>query len=145
MTHRVETVMAAAVTAVTGLTTTGANVFRGILYDVQENELPCLHVEMGPENKAQEHINGEVDWNLNVKITATVRALTAYEQTINSIREEIHMALRAAPQLGEAFIIDTNEEEPDEIDINSGAQKPTVAQTFNWEIKYRRNIDNPSL
>ena len=145
MTHRVETVIAAAVTAVTSLTTTGTNVFRGKLYEVQESELPCLHVEMGPENKAQEHINGEVDWNLIIKITATVRDLTAYEQTINTIREEIHVALRAAPKLGETFIIDTNEEDPDEIDINGGAQKPTVAQTFNWEVKYRRNIDNPSL
>ena len=74
MTHRVETVMAAVVTTVMGLTTTGTSVYRGNPYSVEASKLPCLHVEMGSENKTQEYAHGEADWDLDVAITATVRA-----------------------------------------------------------------------
>ena len=142
MTHRVETVMAAVVTTVTGLTTTADNINRGNPYVIEASKLPCLHVEMGPENKFQEHVNGEVDWDLEVKITATVRQNENYEQLINTIREEVHIALRTDPTLGEAFIIDTDEAEPDRYEVNA-AEKPTASQGLNWMVRYRRNINNP--
>lgn len=143
MTHRVETVMQAVASTVTGLTTTGANVFRGNPYNFEVSALPCLHVEMGPEKSVQEYAAGQRDWELQVKITGIVRAISSYEQTLNTIREEVHIALRADGTLGQAFIIDTDEGDPDDYVIDGQAEKPTVQQTWNWLIRYRRNIDNP--
>lgn len=143
MTHRVETVMQAVVTAVTGLTLTGANVERGDPYTTESSKLPCLHVAMGPENKQTEYAHGEADWDLEVNITGTVRAVSNYEQTLNDIREDVHIALRAAPQLGETFVIDTMEADPDELVSDDNAEQVTVSQTWNWIVKYRRSIDDP--
>ena len=145
MTHRVETVMAAVVTAVTGLTTTGANVNRGNPYNIESSKLPCLHVEMGTESKVQEYAHGEADWDLEVKVTGTVRDIDNYEQLINTIREEVHIALRTDYTLGETFIIDIEEADPDEYIIDGVAEKPTAEQGWNWVVRYRRNIDNPSI
>ena len=145
MTHRVETVMDAVTAAVKGLTTTGANVFRGNPYDVQATDLPCLHVEMGPESKVQDYTNGSADWNLEIKITGTVQSNINYEQLINVIREEVHIALRTTPRLGLSFTQDIEESDPDEYVISGEAQVPTAEQGWNWIVRYRRNIDNPSL
>lgn len=143
MTHRVETVMAAAVTTLTNLTTTGANVNRGNAYVIESENTPCLHIEMGPETQVNENAHGSKYWNLEVQVTGTVKANEQYEQTLNTIREEVHIAMRADPTLGLSFVIDTDEGDPDELEIEAEAEKPTAQQTWIWNVKYERSIDDP--
>lgn len=142
MTHRVEQIMQAITTACTGLVTTGANVYRARPYNVEA--APCLFISMGQDEKLTDLSQGSQDWMLTVEITGTVKLNTQLETAINTIRAEVHVALRTTYSQGLSFVQDTIEENPDQIQTSGDAQNPTASQKFVWNIRYRRLLDNPN-
>lgn len=134
--------MQAVTTACTGLTTTSTRVYRARPYNVET--APCLFIFMGQDEKLTDLSQGSQDWMLTIEITGTVKLNTQLETAINTIRAEVHVALRTTYSQGLSFVQDTIEENPDEIKTSGDAEKPTASQKFIWKVRYRRLIDNPN-
>lgn len=135
---RTEQVMDAVVTALTGLATTGSNVFRGRVYDLPDTALPGLAVSMGEDTIADE-LNGYYDWTLSVAIESKVEANTQVDTTLNTIRGEVHAALRADPTLGLSFVIDTKPSSAEAPDLSGEGAKPIGTQRLIYQVRYRTN------
>lgn len=144
MTHRAESITAAVTTTVTGLTTTGSNVFRGRPYDIEASDLPALFVRMGAENKQEDMTLGVTIWQLPIVITGVVKSITTNLETLlNQVRAEVHVALRTDYTLGLSYVYDIDEADPGEPEIQHGDQ-PIASQEWTWLVQYQRNIDNPN-
>lgn len=144
MTHRAESITATVATTVTGLTTTGSNVFRGRPYNIEAGDLPALFVRMGAEEKLQDQSQGRTLWQLPIIITGVVKSITINVETLlNQVRAEVHVALRADYTLGLAYVYDIDEGAPGDIDIEAGDQ-PIASQSWTWAVLYWRAVDNPN-
>ena len=143
--HRAESIMRAVVVALTGLTTTGANVFRGRAYEVQAGEVPALLVWMGVDQVAAVHGHDQVDSVLTVNIDAAVREVSAQVDTrLNLIREEVTSALAADHTLGLAYVRGAQEIGADEPEIAGEGDAPVARQRLEWEVDYRRKRTDPT-
>lgn len=142
MTHKAETVLDAVVTAVTGLSTTGANVTRGRAYAV--SAVPSLSVFMGQDVVDNELSIGHYDRELEVFIEAHVASTGDLEETLNQIRAEVFAALRADHTLGGAAIeirpdADSRPELEGETDI------PHARQQQLYLVKYRHSTTSAEV
>jgi len=135
---REEQILAAVTTAVTGLTTTGTNVFRGRAYPLEATDLPGLLVYMGPDTVQGELMDSLIDWNLGVAIEAYVQTASAVVDTeLAKIRKEVHAAIMATPQLGLAFVIDTRPALAAEPEIDGDGSKPIARRRLEFIVNYR--------
>lgn len=130
---RAEDIMDAVVTAVTGLTTTGSNVRRARVYDWDTT--PSLSVYMGQDTVINELISGLLDWELIVVVESHVSG-TSVDQTINTIRKEVHSALMSDHTLGLNFVHDINPELAGEPELDAG-DKPIARQRLEYKVTYR--------
>lgn len=141
MTHRAETVMVQFVAAVTGLTTTGANVFRDRVYDIESSKAAALSVLMGPDDPLpddqQSHPYLDSWLSIDVDIYVKQASSVAVTTTLNKIRAEITAAVMADYTLGQTFIVDYEEGGADAPEIGIGEQ-PVARQRIGWRFLYRR-------
>ena len=145
MTHRAETIMAAVVTAVTGLATTGARVFRGRAYAVQPAELPCLLVWADADPAEPVQSQDRVQSNLVVNIDAVVREVSAQVDTrLNLIRKEITVALAADYRLGLGFVHEIEEVGAAEPEIAGEGDAAVASMRLEWTVKYTRGRTDPA-
>jgi len=144
MTHRAESIMVAVLDKIDNLTTTGTRVERGRVYPVDPDAGPALTLEMGPDVVVLQNI-AFIDRELTVHIIAHVKltSSTEHETVLNTIREEVHIALRADYTQGLDYIKDTIPEGDDEPEASGDADKPTARQRMNWRIRYRHSVTNP--
>ncbi len=98
MPHVRESLRAAVVTAVTGLATTGANVFTGRVYPVQPSKLPALEVNtIGEDAEALTvHGPGLIERRVTVEITGVARAASDVAGTLDDIAAEVETVLSGA-------------------------------------------------
>ncbi len=144
MTHRAETILTTVQAAVTNLTTTGANVFRGRIYPLQESELPCLLVFLGADNFSQMLSQSLIDSWLTIHIDAVVKtASTQLDTTLNKIREEVTIALQASYTQGIAYVMDTREGDTAEPELHGDADQRIGTMRMSWQFLYRRSRTNP--
>ena len=137
--HVREAITQAALTAVTGLSTTGANVFRD--RDTDENplhgsELPGLVVtdDGEPSETVTLGVGRLLERNMRITFTAHVKASSGYSTTLNTILAEIEAALGAAASLGGAKW--ANLVEVGRRELSEGGDKPAVRQAFVFEFFY---------
>lgn len=143
--HRREQIVAAVVTALTGLTTTTTHVYRGRSYPLQSTELPALLVYMGADRKQSELSQSFQDWLLEIKIEARVKSPTAQlDTTLSQISKEVTVALAANYQQGLSFVLNTIEVDAEEPEFSTDADQPSGRQIFNWQCLYRRSRTDPS-
>ena len=135
---REEQILAAVTTAVTGLATTGANVFRGRAYPLEAADLPGLLVYMGPDTPNQELMESFIDWQLGVAIEAYVQSATVtLDTTLAQIRKEVHAAIMATPALGLAFVIDTVPLLASEPEVEGEGSQPIGRRRLEFVVSYR--------
>lgn len=135
---REEQILAAITTAVTGLTTTGTNVFRGRSYPLDANDLPGLLVFMGPDTLQQELTDTNIDWFLGVGIEAYVQTTsTVVDTKLAKIRKEVHTAIMTTPGLGLSFVIDTRPISAAEPEVDGDGAKPTARRRLEFIVHYR--------
>jgi len=138
MTHRAESIMAAVVTVVTGLTTTGTRVVRARVRTVEA--APALSVEQGADD-----INPELSSfpklarELNVKIIAHVKDNDDADSDLNLIRSEVFAAMRADNALGLEYISDIDLIGDDEPEFTGDADQVVGRQQMNYVVKYRHS------
>ena len=139
MTHRAEQVLDTIHDNIKGLTSTKNRAYRDYLYDIKTT--PAINlIYLGEELADSRHTT--TDWWLNFAIEIYVKA-EGFSTTVNKIRSEITVALFADYTQGLSFVIDLEELDLEQPDTSFESEKPTVRQTMNWRIKYRRNISTP--
>lgn len=88
----------AVATVVTGLTTTGANVFQSRFYPLQVSELPCLIVTTDGDNVENMTVHNPVQQQraTRVRIDGYARGITSVDDTLDTISKEVEIAIANA-------------------------------------------------
>lgn len=144
MTHRAETIVATFQTRLTGLSTAGANVFRGRGYALAAGELPAIKIELGPDTKLRDLAPDLQDWQLTVYTTYVAKsASTQVDTELNQLRAESTVALQADYKLGLAFVLDTTEGDVEDPQISNEGEQPAASMRQAWHVQYRRSRTDP--
>jgi hypothetical protein len=144
MTHKAESIMAAFVTAATGLTTTGANVERGRVHPLPEDILAALSIYQGSDTVIAE-VYPMVTSELRVNVEAQVKSSAPdLETKLNQIRKELNIALSAHPPLGLSYCIDILETASRPV-LDGSGERRTGTMEIDYTITYRRNRNDPSM
>jgi hypothetical protein len=145
MTHRAESIITTVKTIVTGLTTTGAHVYRGRVYPLQESELPGILIYMGQDKIIRMHSQSLVDSVLSIHIVPVVKTATSQVDTVlNQIREEATVALQADFQLGlSSYVMGIEEVGAEEPELSGDGDQPIATMRTTWQVHYRRSRTNP--
>ena len=139
---KAEQIMAAVLTVVTGLTTTGANVQRDRIVSSDVNY--SLSVEQGEDVPVEELGGAFIDSLLNVSVVAFVKQTAAYSTRINLIRKEVYAAVMADRTLGLAFVKNVVSLGASNPEAEAGLEKPVVRMAINFQVLYRHSITNAS-
>jgi hypothetical protein len=104
--HVAKQLRAAVITAVTGLATTGANVFGSRVYPVRDAQIPCLLVYT-PEESAEDATLEATRYQrtIAIRVEALAKATASLEDTLDQIRKEVEIALAAGVVVG-AWTVD---------------------------------------
>jgi hypothetical protein len=99
--HVAKQLRAAVISAVTGLVTTGANVFGSRVYPVRDAEIPCLLVYT-PDESAEDATLETTSYQrrIAIRIEALAKATASLEDTLDQIRKEVEIALAAGVLVG---------------------------------------------
>ena len=144
--NKAEQTLDAVTITLTGLTPTGANVFRGRVRDLQESELDALKIYRG-ENKPiniGDQNQAYLDMILEVWVEIIVKANDYLEENLALIENEVIVALKASTTQGLAYVSDTQEGGAEEPEIDVDSEKPTATMRLQFFIKYRRSRTDPS-
>lgn len=97
MAHVRKQIRDAIVTAVTGLTTTGSNVFRSRVFPIETTKLPalCVYTKSEAVDFDTLTINRSIMRNLEVMIEAYVSGTSNYDDDLDTIAVEVEEALSA--------------------------------------------------
>ena len=123
-------------TVLTGLTTTGSNVFETRIYPLENTNLPALVIYTKSETSEPVVIGSarELLRELEVVVEGYAKATTNFDDTIDTICKEVEEAIAADPTLNsvakDAFISST------EIDFNSEGEKPLGFVTMTFTVQY---------
>ena len=127
-------------TLVTGLSTTGSNVFQSRVYPVEDGSLPCLLVYTTSEESEVTEIASPRPMTrfLNVTVQGVVGATTP-DDTLDTISKEVEVALAGDVSINNlannSFLSSTT------IEFNSDGAKPIGTVMLNYIVEYR-NLDN---
>ena len=143
--HPRQQIRDAIVTAVTGLTTTGSNVFNSRIYRLSEDQLPAILVWTLNEDSDRE-TNGDDGFlmrslNVMVEIMAHPSDTQTAQDELDDIALEIETALGADRDLGglttDLFLSETRSNYTDEGEVLLGGMSMT------WTAEYLTEFNNP--
>ncbi len=143
-----EQVLAAIKTILTGLTTTGGNVFRHYAYDTEETNLPAIKINMDSLDNLTDIDTdwANIDWELSINIEIIVRGAQGELDTeLNKIYGEVHLALMSNRFLGLSFnpvIYSRGALEPE---IDSEGSQPVTTMVTQWFVRYRTTTTDLAL
>jgi hypothetical protein len=102
MAHVRKQIRDAIVTAVTGLATTGSNVFRSRVYPLEGGKLPglCVYTRSEAVEFDTLTISRSVMRRLDVMVEAYVKSVINYDNTLDTIAVEVEEALASDVTLG---------------------------------------------
>jgi hypothetical protein len=124
-------------TALTGLTTTGANVFTDRVYPTARGKLPCLLVHQDNELSASATLPAPRLLNrvLRVMVTAVVEAASGVDDSLDQICKEVEIALAmpCAALAGMAKVITLV---ATDFAFDGSAQQPVGQAAMTFEVQY---------
>jgi len=137
MAHVRKQIRDAVITAVTGLTTTGSNVFRSRIYPLEQTKLPGLCVFTRSETVEFDTltISRSVSRVLDVIVEGYVSATSNYDDTLDQIAVEVEEALAADVTLG-GLAKDT-QVTAFEADFSGDGEQPVAVGRFTVTVQYR--------
>ena len=147
--NRREQIMAAVLTLITGLTTTGSRVVRGRVYSLDTDSSPALSLYQGADEPLEAENLGwpKLDSELTVNIQAHVKSSSSQVDTLlNLIHKEVVIAMdpTAEPPLALSFCLSMEEGDVSQPDLSGDGDKPTATMIMQFLIKYRRSRNDPS-
>ena len=140
MAHLRQSIRERIATDVTGLTTTGSNVFQSRVYPIEDASLPCLLVYTTSEDSEVTEMASPrpMSRTLNVVVQGVVGATTP-DDTLDLISKEVEVALAGDVSINSlannSFLSST------EIEFNAEGAKPIGTVILNYVVEYR-NLDN---
>ena len=140
MAHLRQSIRERIATDVTGLSTTGSNVFQSRIYPIEDASLPCLLVYSTSEDSEPTEMASPrpVTRILNVVVQGVVSA-TQPDDTLDTISKEVEVALAGDVSINSlannSFLSST------EIEFNADGAKPIGTVMLNYVVEYR-NVDN---
>ena len=140
MAHLRQSIRERIATDVTGLSTTGSNVFQSRVYPVEDASLPCLLVYTTSEESEVTEIASPRPMTrfLNVIVQGVVGA-TMPDDTLDDISKEVEVALAGDVSINSlannSYLSSTS------IEFNSDGAKPIGTVMLNYIVEYR-NLDN---
>ena len=141
MAHLRQSIRERIATDVTGLSTTGSNVFQSRIYPVEDGSLPCLLVYTTSEESEVTEIASPRPMTrlLNVIVQGVVGTATNPDDTLDTISKEVEVAIAGDVTINNlannSFLSST------EIEFNSEGAKPIGIVRLNYVVEYR-NLDN---
>ena len=140
MAHLRQSIRERIATDLTGLSTTGSNVFQSRVYPVEDGSLPCLLVYTTSEESEVTEIASPRPMTrfLNVIVHGVVGATTP-DDTLDTISKEVEVALAGDVSINSlannSYLSSTS------IEFNSDGAKPIGTVMLNYVVEYR-NLDN---
>lgn len=146
MTHVRQQIRSRVATVLTGLATTGNNVFQSHVYPIGEDQLPglCIYTISQESQLSSLTSSGTVmDHQLDLAVAAYVKETSTYDQTIDAIMVEVEEALQADATLKGLV----KHIYPRSLDINLTGEgdKPVVVATQVFQVWYRARLNEPEV
>ena len=123
-------------TTLTGLTTTGSNVFQSRVYPLEDSNLPALLIYIKVEESMPIDIGAArtMERNLTVNIEGYVKANSNFDDTIDTICKEVETAMASDVTVNglakDSFL------EATEIEYNAEGEKPVGYVTMSFKVDY---------
>ena len=132
MAHVRTTLRDAAITAITGLTTTGSNVYSSRVFALSENKLPCWLVYTNNEDLEPGNMAGKQIRVIELVCEGVARTVNNNDDTLDLMLEELETALtlRDLPTAKSLDLVAVEVEFSDDGDAPFGS----VTATFNVEV-----------
>ena len=137
MAHVRKQIRDAIVTALTGLTTTGSNVFRSRIYPLERGKLPglCIYTRSETTEFDTLTISRSVNRNLEVVVEGYVKETSNYDNTLDQIAVEVEEALAADVTLG--GLSKDVQVTAFEADFSGDGEQPVAVGRFTVAVLYR--------
>ena len=123
-------------TTLTGLTTTGSNVFQSRVYNLENAKLPAIIIYTKSEDSKLLEMGSTrtLQRNLSLVVEAYVKANTNFDDTIDTIAKEVEAAMGADVShnsLARDTFLDSTE-----INYNAEGEQPVAVMTMVYNINY---------
>ena len=144
MTHARKTIREQVGTTLTGLTTTGSNVFQSRVYPLQDSNLPALLIYTKEETSEAIVMgnNRVLERELTLAVEAYVKTNSNSDDTIDLISKEIEVAIGTDTTLNnrakDVFLVSTD------INYIGEGENPVAVATFNFLVSYCTDENDPS-
>jgi len=136
--HRVESILSAIQTTLTGLTTTGANVVRDRVYPPEN--LPMISIDQGEDVKEDLPAQiFDVESNLTVNVNILVKA-DSYTTQLNQIRAEVYAAMMASSRLGLSYVDSLLWVSDSAPEIDGESETKTAVCTMQFQVGYVHSL-----
>jgi len=125
------------VTTLTGLTTTGSNVFRSRIFPLEQTNLPALVIYSKSETSEYDTISlpRSVNRVLDVAVEAYVKGVSNYDNTLDTIAVEVEEAIAADVTLG--GLAKDAQITAFEADFAGDGEQPVAVGRFTITVEYR--------
>tara|TARA_A100000171_G_C2118400_1_gene139244 strand:+ start:366 stop:797 length:432 start_codon:yes stop_codon:yes gene_type:complete len=136
MAHKRQSIRERVASTLTGLTTTGSNVFQSRVYPIENTKLPCLLIYTREETSEPLTTNPPraIEKILSLVVEGYVKANSNFDDTIDTICEEVEEALftdRLINDLAlDSFLINTD------ISYNAEGDNPLGIVVMTFQITY---------
>jgi|TARA_R100001015_G_C4633330_1_gene198141 hypothetical protein len=136
MAHLRQQIRERVATTLTGLTTTGSNVFQSRVYPIENTKLPCLLIYTREESSEPLDMSPPrtIEKRLSLVIEGYVKANSNYDDTIDTITKEVEVAMygdRLINNLAkDSFLVSTD------ISFNGEGDNPLGIVVMTFEIPY---------
>jgi uncharacterized protein YabE (DUF348 family) len=130
-------------TTVTGLATTGSNVFQSRVYSLSDDVLPALLVYSVSESSDIDSMGsiGSLTRNLSLSIEGYVKNVSDYDDVIDDVCKEVEIAMAGDKTLNglaqNSYLAGTD------INYNGEGEQPVGIVTMNYVIQYRTATNAP--
>lgn len=125
------------VTTLTGLVTTGSNVFRSRIFPLEQTNLPALCIYTKSETSEYDTIGlpRSVNRILDVAVEAYVKGVSNYDNTLDTIAVEVEEAIAADVTLG--GVAKDAQITAFEADFAGDGEQPVAVGRFTVTVEYR--------
>ena len=142
MAHKRTSIRNNVTTSLTGLTTTGSNVFETRIYPNELSKLPLLNIYSNTETSELSSI-GKIDRNLEIMVEGFAKATANIDETLDTISKEVEVAMANDLTRGghakETFLTNTEYE----LENVGNQQLGVIKMTFN--VRYLTTKMTPKL
>jgi hypothetical protein len=130
-------------TQLTGLTTTGANVYASRVYPLSGAKLPALLIYTQSESVSEVSFSQRKvqERMLEVVVEGYVRAVSNFDDTIDLIAKEVEVAILDSTDLG-GLAINTELSSVDS-DYSGEAEQPVATIRMTFDVQYRTETGQP--